>query len=117
MRVVICASFLLLAAISLFAQDSPNRKPKPMFIATTGRIVAIDTKARTMTVSNSAGPAILRLVPSGLDEFIVVTTTDTQFQDGADPIRFEDFKLGDTISVHGKLRGSVLKASRVAKWD
>ena len=117
MRAVLCASFLLVAAISLFAQDSPSRKPKPMFIATTGRIVAIDTKARTMTLSNSAGPAILQLVPSGLSEFTVATTTDTLFQDGAEPIRFEDFKLGETISVHGRLRGSVLKASRVAKWD
>ena len=117
MRFVVAASFLVLVTVSLFAHDGPNRKPKPMFIATTGRIVAIDTKARTMTVSNSAGPAILRLVPSGLDEFIVATTTDTLFQDGADPIRFEDFKLGETISVHGKLRGSVLRASRVAKWD
>jgi hypothetical protein len=117
MRLFLSASFLILVATSLFAHDSQNRKPKPMIIATTGRIVAIDTKARTMTLSHSAGPAILLLAPSGLDEFIVVTTTDTLFQDGADPIRFEDFKLGDTISVHGKLRGSVLRASRVAKWD
>jgi hypothetical protein len=117
MRSVVSASFLLLVTVSLFAHDGPNRKPKAMFIATTGRIIAIDAKARTMTLSSSPGPAILQLASSGLDEFTVMTTTDTLFQDGADPIRFEDFKMGETISVHGRLRGLVLRASKVAKWD
>jgi len=62
----------LLVAMSGFAQQRPSPKTRPMFIATTGRIVA------------------------------VATTNETVFQDGADPIRFEDFKIGETISVHGR---------------
>jgi hypothetical protein len=52
-----------------------------------------------------------------LDEYTVVTTRDTVFQDGGDPIRFEDFGSGETISIHGVLRGATLTATRVAKWD
>jgi hypothetical protein len=52
-----------------------------------------------------------------LDEYTVLTTSDTVFQDGGDSIRFEDFKNGETISIHGVLRGATLTASRVAKWD
>ena len=51
------------------------------------------------------------------DEFTVVTMGDTIFQDGADAIRFEDFKRGETISVHGVLKGMTLTASRLAKWE
>ena len=107
---------LLFIAVSLFAHDGPSRKAKPIF-ATTGRIIAIDTKARMMTLSTSQGPAIFELASTGLDVFSVVTTGRTLFQDGADPIRFEDFKTGETVSVHGRLRGLVLTASRVSKWN
>ena len=51
------------------------------------------------------------------DEYIVVTTGDTLFQDGSDCIPFEDFKTGETISIHGELKGTILTASRLAKWN
>jgi hypothetical protein len=117
---IISVTLALLVAMSVFAKDGPNRRAKPMFIATTGRIIAVDARARTMMVSGSGGPAILQLkstVSSSLDQFTLVTTSDTLFQDGADPIRFEDFKTGQTISIHGQLKGTILTASRVAKWD
>ena len=52
-----------------------------------------------------------------LDEFTVSATPDTLFQDGADAVRFEAFKPGETISIHGYLRGPILTASQIAKWD
>jgi hypothetical protein len=51
------------------------------------------------------------------DEYTVVTSNDTVFQDGGDSIRFDDFKNNDSISIHGLLKGTTLTASRVAKWD
>jgi hypothetical protein len=51
------------------------------------------------------------------NEFLVVTTDDTVFQDGIDPLRLEDFHVGETISIHGVRGGTTLKASRIAKWD
>jgi hypothetical protein len=56
-------------------------------------------------------------LPDSLSEYTIVTTNDTVFQDGAASIRFDDFKNGETISVHGVLSGSTLTASRLAKWD
>ena len=53
---------------------------------------------------------------SNLEEYTVIITGDTLLQDGVDSLRFEDFKNGETISIHGILDGSVLTASRVAKW-
>ena len=53
---------------------------------------------------------------NNLDEFTVVVTKDTVFQDGGENIRFEDFRNGETISVHGALNGNILTASRIAKW-
>jgi hypothetical protein len=52
-----------------------------------------------------------------LDEYTVLTTSDTLFQDGSDSIAFEDFKTGETISIHGELKGTILTASRLAKWN
>jgi hypothetical protein len=52
-----------------------------------------------------------------LNEYTVLTTDDTVFQDGIDSLRLEDFRSGETISIHGVLDGSTLKASRIAKWD
>jgi hypothetical protein len=52
-----------------------------------------------------------------LDEYTVLTTGDTLFQDGSDSIEFEDFKTGETISIHGELKGTILTASRLAKWN
>jgi hypothetical protein len=54
--------------------------------------------------------------PNSLEEFTVIVTDDTVLQDGVDSVRFEDFKNGETISIHGILDGSVLTAARVAKW-
>jgi hypothetical protein len=51
------------------------------------------------------------------DEYTVLTTSDTLFQDGSDSIQFEDFKAGETISIHGELKGTILTASRLAKWN
>ena len=51
------------------------------------------------------------------NEFLVVTTDDTLFQDGSDRLRLEDFRAGETVSIHGVLNGTTLKASRIAKWD
>ena len=38
-------------------------------------------------------------------------------EDGGDSIRLEDFKAGETISIHGSLTGTTLTASRIAKWS
>jgi hypothetical protein len=53
---------------------------------------------------------------NSLEEYTVVIVEDTVFQDGSDPIRFEDFKNGEVISIHGSLTGQTLTASRIAKW-
>ena len=50
-------------------------------------------------------------------DFSVLTNDDTVFQDGIDPLRLEDFRAGETISIHGILSGSTVRASRIAKWD
>src|SRR5215831_16174169 len=152
---------ILLVTASDFATDRFNRDPEQMSIATTGRIIKIDAKNRTMKVRGSEGPAVRNAaapemkeslwqrigvkmpnmrMPGGitialpgrttkvptakpapeatnLNEYTVVTNGDTVFQDGIDPLRFEDFKSGETISIHGLLTGSTLTASRIAKWD
>ena len=53
---------------------------------------------------------------NSLEEYTVVVVEDTVFQDGSDPIRFEDFKNGEVISIHGSLTGQTVTASRIAKW-
>jgi hypothetical protein len=53
---------------------------------------------------------------SNLDEYTVLTTKDTVFQDGVDDIDLKDFRTGETISIHGVLNGNILTASRIAKW-
>jgi hypothetical protein len=54
---------------------------------------------------------------NNLDEYTVVATDDTEFKNGGESIQFDDFKSGETISIHGVLKGKTLTASRVAKWD
>jgi hypothetical protein len=81
-------------------------------IATTGRIITISATGRTMRVSNSSNSSVKNAY-----EYTVVTTGDTLFQDGVDAIRFEDFKSGETISIHGVLKGTTLTAFRLAKWE
>jgi hypothetical protein len=65
-----------------------------------------------MRVSNSSNSSVKNAY-----EYTVVTTGDTLFQDGVDAIRFEDFKSGETISIHGVLKGTTLTAFRLAKWE
>jgi hypothetical protein len=50
------------------------------------------------------------------DEYTVVVTSNTIFEDGSEPLDFEDFKTGETVSIRGVLDGAVLTATRVAKW-
>jgi hypothetical protein len=82
----------------------PNvRMPGRIAIALPGRNSKISSKSASETINPN--------------EFLVVTTDDTLFQDGSDPLRLEDFHVGETISIHGSLNGTTLKASRIAKWD
>ncbi len=160
-RILSIAVVLLLTA-SAFATDRFSRDPEQMSIATTGRVIKIDAKNKTMKVRGSEGPAVRNALPPDmkeslwqrigvkmpnmkmpggitislpgrttkaptakpapdattcLNEYTVVTNNDTVFQDGIDSLRFEDFKTGETISIHGLLSGSTLTASRIAKWD
>lgn len=104
-----------------FGSDSCRKEHPPQTIATTGHIITISTTDRTIVVSGSlplrtAQPKHTSSVKNA-DEYTVVTTGDTVFQDGADAIKFEDFKSGETISIHGVLKGTTLTASRLAKWE
>ena len=74
-------------------------------------LIAIALPGRTSKISSKPSDTI------NLNEFLVVTTDDTLFQDGSDPLQLEDFHVGETISIHGVLNGTTLKASRIAKWD
>jgi len=137
---------VLLAAMTADASDRFAGKPPNIPISTTGRIITVDPVARTMKIrgsediaAHSAGDRLAGILCSGsikvsfpanlrqarptvnladhLGEYKLVTTGDTIFQDGADSIRFEDFGIGETVSIRGILNESVLTASRVAKWD
>jgi hypothetical protein len=147
---------VLLLAASAGAADRFARDPEQISIATTGRIIKIDSKRKTIRVRGSDGQTLsVRSVsqnfgqvmqglkqrmgvtlPGGitialpgrgkspskaeernnLEEFAVVITDSTVFQDGSDSIRFEDFRSGEVISIHGVLSGSTVTASRIAKW-
>ena len=104
--------------------ESCSREHPAQKIATTGRIVTISATDRTMRVSSSltlrtatgTQPKHTSSVKSA-DEYTVVTTGETVFQDGVDVIHFEDFKCGETISIHGVLKGTTLTAFRLAKWE
>jgi hypothetical protein len=162
MNRILSIAVVFLVTASAFATDRFSRDPEQMSIATTGRIVKIDAKNKTMKVRGSEGPTTRNAAPTelreslwqrigvkmpnmrmpggisislpgrttkvptakptpdgttNLTEYTVVTNSDTVFQDGIDSLRFEDFKSGETISIHGSLSGSTLTASRVAKWD
>jgi hypothetical protein len=79
------------------------RMPGRIAIALPGRASKVSSKSASETINPN--------------EFLVVTTDDTLFQDGSEPLRLEDFHVGETISIHGSLNGTTLKASRIAKWD
>jgi hypothetical protein len=152
-RIVSTLSALLLA-ITASAADRFSPDPEQITIATTGRIMKLDIKNKTLKVRGSdpgmasvtqtqgtsliqrlglSFPRSIRIDLPGLngkrppkatpesenslEEYTVIVTDDTLIQDGSDPIRLEDFKVGETISIHGVLRGKTLTASRVAKWS
>jgi hypothetical protein len=147
---------VLLFTASINAADRFSPDPEQISLATTGRIVKLDLKNRTLRVRGTEAQAVAaasrpiqnsslwqRLglnLPRGiridlpglngkrpskpasnaennLDDYTVIVTDDTLIRDGAEPIRLEDFKVGETISIHGVLRGNTLTASRIAKWS
>jgi len=158
MNRILSSAILLLLAMSASAADRFARDPEQISIATTGRIVKIDLKNKTLKVRGSDGQGLsvrnvhqnlsqmmvgLKqrigvMLPGGitialpgrtaktpskqaedinsLEEYTVVVTHDTVFQDGAEYIEFDDFRTGETISIHGSLDGNTLTASRIAKW-
>ena len=156
MNRILSLALLLFVAMSANASDRFARDPEQISIATTGRIVRIDLKSKTIKVRGSdnqiqpirsVSQMMLGLkqriglsLPGGiniglpgrngkkpskpaadavnnLDEYTVIITKDTVVQDGGETIRLEDFKAGETISIHGLLSGSTLTASRIAKWS
>ena len=156
MNRILSIALLLFVGTAANAADRFARDPEQISIATTGLILKIDLKAKTIKVrggDNQNQPIrnisqmmqglkqrIGFTLPGGitiglpgrngkstpkpsadavnnLDEYTVVITKETAFQDGADTIRLEDFKTGETISIHGTLSGSLLTASRIAKWS
>jgi len=142
----------LLATVFAKAADRQRLAPYGTFIATTGRIMMIDLKNKTLGVRASddqltqnfllakqgdtspvitfPGGATIRFPqrtgrhpsPAGsttpnLNQYMVVITSKTVIQDGAEPMRLEDFTIGETISIHGWYAGNTLTASRIAKWS
>ncbi len=142
----------LLATVFAKAADRQRLAPYGTFIATTGRIMMIDLKNKTLRVRASddqftqnfllakqsdtspvitfPGGATIRFPqrtgrhpsPAGsttpnLNQYMVVITGKTVIQDGAEPMRLEDFTIGETISIHGWYAGNTLTASRIAKWS
>ncbi len=142
----------LLATVFAKAADRKRLAPDGTFIATTGRIMMIDLKNKTLRVRASddqftqrflqakqgdtspvitfPGGATIRFPqrtgkhpsPAGsttpnLNQYMVVITGKTVIQDGAEPMRLEDFTVGETISIHGWYAGNTLTASRIAKWS
>ena len=124
--VTIAGVLLLLTALSADAADRDHFAPDSTLLATTGRIVSMDLKNKTFKIRASegfAGPTVLlvggvsvRLPGRAANDYTVVTTGKTLFQDGGEPIKMEDFKAGETISIHGTLNGNILTATRIAKW-
>jgi len=99
-------------AIRTMPDLKQNLKPKLGFTLPGGITIAIPT-----IFSGKNLPKTVPDVQNNLDEYTVVVTKDTVIQDGGDSIRLEDFKTGETISIHGVLNGTTLTASRVAKWS
>jgi hypothetical protein len=162
MNRILSIAIVFLAAVSANGADRFARESEGIQISTTGRIVKIDFKNKTIRMRGSDGQAIsvhnvtqnISLwmqgvkqrvggvtLPGGitialpgrngknpppkttteptnnLEEYTVVITKETVFQDGSDLIRLEDFRAGEVISIRGGLNGSTLTASRIAKWD
>jgi hypothetical protein len=142
----------LLSTVFAKAADRQRLAPDGTFIATTGRIMMIDLKNKTLRVRASDDQFTQRFLlakqgdtstvitfprgatirfpqrtgrhpsPAGsttpnLNQYMVVITSKTVIQDGAEPMRLEDFTIGETISIHGWYAGNTLTASRIAKWS
>lgn len=124
----IALAVLLIAAMSLSSTARSDDDSGRMSIATTARIVKVNFKTRTLVVRSSEntiarewpvmlpGRITITLPAKGTD-YTVVTTNETAFQDGSDPLKFEDFRSGETISIHGVRNGRTLTATRIAKWE
>jgi hypothetical protein len=95
---------LTLSVEAAGAADRNHQNSAGVFIATTGRIVNVDVKNKTMRV-REPGTTILVLI-----------TDETLIQDGSAPIVLDDFTAGEIISIHGRLAGTTVTASRIAKW-
>lgn len=61
MNRILSVAIVLPVAIPLFARNRASHKPEEMFIATTGRIMAIDDQAKTMKVRGSEDFATCKL--------------------------------------------------------
>jgi hypothetical protein len=70
----------------------------------------------TIALPGHKTPAKSASETNNLDDYTVVVTGETVIQDGSESIRLEDFKTGETISIHGVLSGSTVTATRIAKW-
>jgi hypothetical protein len=144
-------SICSLTAVLVSGADGDRFNGDSAFIATTGRIVAIDLQNRMLRVRGSDIEPARNLarprrhlpvitLPGGLsihipvrvdrisnlprasntpnlDEYTVIINAKTLIQDGGDPIRLEDFREGETVSIHGVLNGNILTASRLSKWS
>jgi hypothetical protein len=49
-------------------------------------------------------------------EYIVTLTEATVLSDGYQPIKLENFEIGERISIHGTFNGTNLTATRISKW-
>ena len=83
------------------------------------RMPSVRMPAISLPGHNSRNSAAKPVTDNNLppNEFMVFTTDGTLFQDGAEMLRLEDFRSGETISIHGVLNGISVNASRIAKWD
>jgi hypothetical protein len=84
--------------------------------ALAGEIVSIDAEARTVTVEAICGNIVVR--PYIGDEVTLTTNDMTKFllrnpDATATPITFDDLKVGDQISAHGRLVEGVWKTTRI----
>ena len=124
----IALAVVLLTASSVFARARSDADSDRTSIATTARIVKVNAKARTLLVRSSGNTAarewpvmlpgrITLTLPTKSPDYTVITTSQTAFQDGSDPLKFEDFKSGETISIHGVRNGHTFTATRIAKWE